>query len=311
MGSNRGFRRENPGSTSARTANGEFTVYSRPPRTNYFSILIFLNPAISSSSSLARHGCQWRLVLACLCMLLAAGCGRGNRDLQSGSEELFERGTKSMRSGNFRNAIGYYEGLEARYPFSNQAKQAQLNLIYAYYMNGDTDSAIDASQQFERENPTHPRVDYALYMRGLANFTAQHKSYHRLFGVDLAKRPPVRARESFSAFSRLLQRYPDSIYAADARQRMIFLRNRLAKHENYVADYYFKRGAYVAALNRAMYTVETYDGAPAVADSLYIIVGAYEKLGMQDLAAESRRVLQENYPDAAKPKTVKKKFFFF
>ena len=148
-------------------------------------------------------------------------------------------------------------------------------------------------------------------MRGLANFTAQHKFYHRLFNVDLAKRPPVRASESFSSFSRLLQRHPESIYAVDARQRMIFLRNRLARHENFVADYYFKRGAYVAALNRAMYTVETYDGAPAVADSLYIVVGAYEKLGMQDLATESRRILAENYPDAAKPKTVKKKFFFF
>jgi len=253
----------------------------------------------------------WRLVLACLLALLAVGCGKGSRDIQSGADELFSRGTKSMNSGNFRNAIGYYEGLEARYPFSNQAKQAQLNLIYCYYKNGNPDATIDAATQFERENPTHARVDYALYMRGLANFSAQHKSFHRLFGIDLAKRPPVHARESFSAFSRLLQRYPDSIYAADARQRLIFLRNRLAKHENYVADYYYKRGAYVAALNRAKFTMEIYDGAPAVADSLYIIVGAYEKLGMQDLASESRRVLLENYPDAAKPKTVKKRFFFF
>jgi len=153
----------------------------------------------------------WRLVLACLLALLAVGCGKGSRDIQSGADELFSRGTKSMNSGNFRNAIGYYEGLEARYPFSNQAKQAQLNLIYCYYKNGNPDATIDAATQFERENPTHARVDYALYMRGLANFSAQHKSFHRLFGIDLAKRPPVHARESFSAFSRLLQRYPDSI----------------------------------------------------------------------------------------------------
>lgn len=231
--------------------------------------------------------------------------------MRSGSEELFERGTKSMQSNNFRNAIGYYEALEARYPFSNQARQAQLNLIYCYLRNGDSEAAIDAATQFERENPTHPRVDYALYMRGLANFSAQHKGYHRLFRINLAKRPPVQARESFSAFARLLQRYPDSRYANDARQRMIFLRNRLAEHENFVADYYFERGAYVAALNRARFTMETYDGAPAVADSLYIMVGAYEKLGMQDLAAATRRVLTENYPDAVKPKTVKKRFLFF
>ncbi len=250
-------------------------------------------------------------MLVCLIALLAAGCGKDTRDVQSGAEELFARGTKSMNSSNFRNAISYYEGLEARYPFSNQAKQAQMNLIYCYYKNGDSESAIDAAMQFERENPTHPRVDYALYMRGLANFSPQHKSYHRWFGIDLAKRPPVQARESFSAFSRLMQRYPNSIYATDARKRLLFLRNRLAKHENHVADYYFRRGAYVAALNRAKYTLETYDGAPAVADSLYIIVGAYEKLGMQDLATETRKVLIDNYPEAAKPKTVKKRFFFF
>jgi len=251
------------------------------------------------------------MVLACLLALLAVSCGKDTRDLQSGAEELFARGSKSMNSGNFTNAIGYYEGLEARYPFSNQAKQAQLNLIFCYFQNGDVDLTIDAATQFERENPTHARVDYALYMRGLANFSGQHKAFHRLFGLDLAKRPPVRARESFSAFSRLIQRYPDSIYASDAEQRLIFLRNRLARHENHVAEYYFKRGAYVAALNRAKFTLETYDGAPAVADSLYIIVGAYEKLGMQDLAAETRRVLAKNYPEAAKPKTVKKRFFFF
>jgi len=289
----------------------EFTVYFRPSRATCPVNLSILNPGITAPSPPALRGRTWRLALACLLALLAVGCGKDTRDVQSGAEELFTRGTKSMNSGNFRNAIGYYEGLEARYPFSNQAKQAQINLIYCYYKNGDPDSTIDAATQFERENPTHARVDYALYMRGLANFSAQHKAFHRLFGIDLAKRPPVHARESFSAFSRLLQRYPNSIYAADSRQRLIFLRNRLAKHENYVADYYFKRGAYVAALKRAMFTMEEYDGAPAVADSLYIMVGAYEKLGMQDLATESRHVLIENYPDAAKPKTVKKRFFFF
>ncbi len=151
--------------------------------------------------------------------------------MQSGSEDLFERGTKSMRGGNYRNAIGYFENLEARYPFSNQAKQAQINLIYCYYRNGEPEAATDASIQFERENQTHARVDYALYMRGLANFRGEKSTTQRLLRMNLAKRPPVQARESFSAFSRLIQRYPNSIYAADSRQRMIFLRNRLAEHE--------------------------------------------------------------------------------
>lgn len=216
-----------------------------------------------------------------------------------------------MSSGNFSNAIGYYEGLEARYPFSNQAKQAQLNLIFCYYRNGDRELAVDAATQFERENPTHPRVDYALYMRGLANFAPEHNVFHRTFRVKLWKRPPVNARESFSAFSRLVQRYPQSRYAADSHQRMVFLRNRLAQHENYVAEYYYKRGAFAAAANRAKYVVETYEGAPAVADSLFLIASSYEKLGMQDLAADARRVLMENYPEAAQPKATKKRFIFF
>lgn len=252
-----------------------------------------------------------RLIAALLTALLAAGCGKGDRDMRSGAEELFERGTKSMKSGNFTNAIGYYEGLEARYPFSNQAKQAQLNLIYCYFRNGDRELAVDAATQFERENPTHPRVDYALYMRGLANFAPQHNVFHRVFNVDLWKRPPVNARESFSAFSRLVQRYPQSRYAPDAHQRMVFLRNRLAQHENYVAEYYYKRGAFAAAANRAKFVVDTYEGAPAVADSLFIIMSAYEKLGMQDLAADTRRILEENYPDAAQPRSTKKRFLFF
>ncbi len=249
------------------------------------------------------------LILALVVSLI--GCGKNDRDLRSGADELFERGNKSMKGGNYRNAIAYFEGLEARYPFSNQAKQAQLNLIYAYYKNGEPEAAVDTATQFERENPTHPRVDYALYMRGLAKFSGQHSRMHRLFRFDLSKRPPVTAQESFSAFSRLVQRYPDSRYAPDARQRMVFLRNRLAEHENHVANYYFRRGAYAAALNRAKFSMETFDSAPTMPDSLFIMIGAYEQLGMKDLAQSTQRVLDENYPDAQKPKQIKKKMFYF
>jgi len=251
------------------------------------------------------------MVVAITVAATMSGCGKGNRDLKSGAEELFERANKSMNSGNYRNAIGYYEGLSARYPFSNQAKQAQLDLIYCYYKNGEQEAAVDAATQFERENPTHPRVDYALYMRGLANFRGEQNTFQRLFRLDMSKRPPVQARESFSAFSRLIQRYPDSRYAEDAQQRMTFLRNRLAEHQNHVANYYFRRGAYVAALNRAKFSMESFDGAPAVADSLFIMVESYKKLGMQDLADSTRQVLETNYPEALKPKPLKKKWFYF
>jgi outer membrane protein assembly factor BamD len=236
------------------------------------------------------------LLVACVAL---AGCfgNKNERELRSGSDELYKYGTRSMNNGNFGNAIQYFEALEARYPFSNKAKQAQLDLLYCYYRNGDREQAIDASIQFERENPTHPRVDYALYMRGLAQFTSQHSRWHRLFRVDLARRPPVEAQESFSAFAQLVKRYPNSIYTPDARQRMIYLRNRLAAHEIYVADYYMRRGAWAAALNRATHVVEHFEGSPSVARALDLMVQAYRKLGMQDLADATSEVLAENYPD--------------
>jgi outer membrane protein assembly factor BamD len=251
----------------------------------------------NSAASPVRTAPVLLLVLAFTVASGLIGCG-GDRDAKSGAEELYERAAKSMNGGNYKNAIGYYETLEARYPFSPQAKQAQLNLIYSYFKNGEPEASTEAAIQFERENPTHPRVDYALYMRGIANFSPQHNRFHRILGLDLAKRPPVRAQESFSAFNRLIQRYPDSLYAPDGRQRMVYLRNRLAKHEYYVAQYYFNRGAYAAAVNRAQFCVENFDGAPAVADSLSIMARSYSKLGMQDLADSARRVLETNYPGA-------------
>jgi outer membrane protein assembly factor BamD len=263
---------------------------------------------IAISGRLARP-----LLAACAVLLLAGCAGDNERDTKSGADLLYERARKSMESGNYRNAIAYFENLAARFPFSNQTKQSQLDLIYCYFKNGERESAIDAANQFERENPTHPRVDYALYMRGLANFRGQHNTLHRLLGVDLARRPPEGARESFSAFAQLLQRYPDSAYAADARQRMIFLRNRLADHENHVARYYLARGAYLAALNRAKFSVQTYDGSPAVAESLRIIIDAYSALGMEELADGTRLVLAESFPDAsvAQARSEKKPWYRF
>ena len=234
---------------------------------------------------------------------LLSGCSgkaKAERDSRSNSAEIYERGKKAMQSGNFSNAIQYYENLEARFPFSNETKQAQLDLIYSYYKDRQIEATVDAATTFERENPTHPRVDYALYMRGLAYFSGHHSWYHRLFNVDLTKRPPKNVQESFSVFSQLVQRFPDSAYAADARQRMIFLRNRLASYELHVARYYLERGAWLAAANRAIFAMEHYDGAPATAEALGILVQAYDKLGMTEPAEDARRVLAASYPDGLK-----------
>jgi outer membrane protein assembly factor BamD len=247
----------------------------------------------------ARHRTPAFLLLALLAAAVAVtGCAsRKARDTRSGADLVYEAAAKSMDSGNYTNAIRLLEILEARFPFSNQSKQAQLDLIYCYFKDGQREAAVDAATQFERENPTHPRVDYALYMRGRAYFSGQRSWYHRLFRIDLTQRPPKDVDAALSAFGQLVQRFPDSIYAADARQRMVFLRNRLAAYEMHVARYYAERRAWVAALNRAQFVMTQYDGSPYTGEALAMMVDAYEALGMRDLATDARKVLAANYPE--------------
>ena len=241
------------------------------------------------------------LIVTVSLLTVLSGCGRDSDNIaqESGPEALYERGVFSMSSGNFQLALGYFQALEARFPFSNVTRQAQLDMIYAYYRSRQFESAIDASEEFERENPTHPRVDYCLYMKGLAYFDEAPGLIERLFRVDMTERPPRDTMQAFSIFQELLRRFPSSQYAADARERMIFLRNRLAAYENHVAEYYMTRGAYVAAVNRAKYSLEHYPGAPALEESLTIMVDAYEQLGMRELADDAQRVLTENFGELA------------
>jgi outer membrane protein assembly factor BamD len=239
-----------------------------------------------------------RLLLACA-LVGATLSGCGHRDVvvpTLAADVLYQRASDALARSNYAVAVTYYEQLEARFPFSNGAHQAQLDLIYAYYKSGKAEEAIDAADQFMRENPTHPRVDYALYMKGVVYFDRNANILERWAHVDLTKRPPKDTQEAYSAFSQLIQRFPQSAYAPDARQRMVFLRNRLAAYEIHVANYYMRRGAFVAALKRAQYCVQRYPGAPEVKDALQLMASAYDKLELPDLAASARAVLQENYP---------------
>ncbi|MEE8542477.1 MAG: outer membrane protein assembly factor BamD [Gammaproteobacteria bacterium] len=241
------------------------------------------------------------LIVTVSLLTVLAGCGRDRDNIvqESGPEALYERGVSSMSSGNFQLALGYFQALEQRFPFSNVTRQAQLDMVYAYYRSRQFESAIDAAEEFERENPTHPRVDYCLYMKGLAYFDEAPGLIERLFRVDMTERPPRDTMQAFSIFQELLRRFPSSQYAPDARERMIFLRNRLAAYENHVAAYYMTRGAYVAAVNRAKYSLEHYPGAPALEESLTIMVDAYEQLGMRELAEDAQRVLVESFGELA------------
>lgn len=242
-------------------------------------------------SSMAR---STSLIVAFVSLLGA--CGHGDDLVQSlGAAELYQRGAEALRKNNYAGAVQNFRNLNIRYPFAPQARQSQLDLIYAYYRGGQTEEAIDAADTFIRENPRLPEVAYCLYMKGLIYFDKEPNILEKLFRVDITERPPKETSLSFEAFQDLIRQFPDSAYIADARQRMIYLRNRLATYENHVARYYMTRGAYVAAINRGKYAIEHYPGAPELEETLSLMVEAYEALGMQDLANDTRRVLEENY----------------
>jgi len=233
--------------------------------------------------------------------VVTAGCGtfgwgddEEEQFAKDSPEQIYRDARKDLSTGNYANAIGRYELLEARYPFSDQAKQGQLDLLYAYYKNHAGESAVDQAEQFIRENPTHPRVDYAHYIRGLVYFESGLTWIERVFKADLDQRPPTEARKAFQAFQTLVQQFPKSPYAADAQQRMVYLRNRMADYEVAVARFYLKRGAYVGAASRARGVIESYDGAPAVDSALQVLAQAYRKLGVDDLAQVAENVRKSN-----------------
>jgi outer membrane protein assembly factor BamD len=247
----------------------------------------------------ARPARFLRLVLIIAAIAVAAGCANNDEQetIVNDLVEAYESAKKSVNRGNYSRGIQIFEAIQARYPFSDLSRQIELELMYAYYKSGQKEQAVETADTFMRENPIHERVDYALYIKGLAYFEDEAGFLERRFKKDVTKRPPKEVAESYSSLRRLVDRYPASQYAPDAEQRMVFLKNRLAAYENHVADYYLRRGAYIAALNRAKNALEEYNGAVGNADSLSIMAKAYDKLGMDDLAADARRVLELNFPN--------------
>ena len=238
------------------------------------------------------------VLLTILAVLSACAGNEETYDAVQDLQEAYDQAQSSIQRGNYRRGIQILEAIQARYPFSDIARQIQLDLMYAYYKSGAPELAIEAADTFIRENPIHPRVDYALYIEGLSYFDDDPGVLERWFRKDTNKRPPKDVEQAYQAFRRLVERYPASEYAPDAQQRMVYLKNRLAAYENSVADYYLRRGAYVAAANRAKSALETYNGADSNAQSLRIMIAAYEELGMNDLAADAQRVLELNFPDS-------------
>jgi outer membrane protein assembly factor BamD len=233
--------------------------------------------------------------LAALLVLPGCNTREGKEGKMTDPAVVYERAHRAMIQADYPTAIKIYEALMARYPFAAETRQSRLDVIYCYYKAGESESAIDAADTFMRENPTHPRIDYAWYLKGLTDFERLPNFMERWFHVDLNQRPPTQARRSFAAFQTVVEQYPNSEYAHDARRRMIYLRNRLADYEIAVAHYYIGRGAYVAAAQRAKTVVEEFDGSPAVRQALEMMVLCYEKMDLKELADKTRAVYRANY----------------
>jgi outer membrane protein assembly factor BamD len=247
---------------------------------------------------MSDNGLARGLILAlCITSVLLTGCesSRERKLLNSNPAAIYKVAHQRMEASDYKAAIKLMEALTARFPFTEQARQSHLDLIYCYYKDNEGESATDAADTFIRENPINPRVDYAYYVKGLVDFERTPNLFERWFHADLTKRPPVTARKSFDAFQRVVKQYPKSAYAHDSLQRMIYLRNRLADYDVHVAQYYMERGAYVGASERAAEAIQQFDGAPATEQALKILIAANERLDLPEKAEEGRKVYTENF----------------
>jgi len=227
-------------------------------------------------------------------VLLLNACATLDEEAPQSADQIYEEGRKALADGFYDTAVKRFDALSAQYPFGTHAPAALLDLAYVHYKLNEPESAIAAANQFIKTYPRDPNIDYAYYLRGLADFDANAAFGDDWIGLDSAQRDPKRARQSFQYFAELLQRFPESRFAPDAAQRMVYLRNYLARHEIYVARYYMRLGAYLAAIKRSTYVLEHFPRTPSVHDALGIMSAGYRRLGIDDLAADADRVLDAN-----------------
>ena len=243
------------------------------------------------------------LTLALLAtLLLLSGCAGsdGNKDDADiwSEAKLYSEATDKLNDADFAKCGKYFEKLEARFPFGPYSQQAQINAAYCYWKAQEQTQALVAIDRFIKLHQGSPSLDYAYYLKGLITFNDDLGWLGKFTGQDLSERDPKAAKEAFESFKVVVERFPNSKYAPDALDRMRYIVNSLAEADVIVARYYYQRGAYLAAANRAQLVIRDYDRAPAVEEALYILTKSYEKLGMVELSNDAARVFKLNFPDS-------------
>jgi outer membrane protein assembly factor BamD len=239
---------------------------------------------------------------AAVLALLLSGCSllpeKVDETKDWSASKLYSEARDELSSGNYEKAVQYFEKLESRYPFGTYAQQAQMEVAYAYYRQGDQPQALAAVDRFIKLHPNHPNVDYMYYLRGLINFNDRVGFLDFLSKQDPSERDPKAAREAFDSFKQLAERFPDSKYTKDAVARLKYLVDAMAQYEVHVANYYYRRGAYLAAANRAQIAVTNYRDAPAIEEALFVMVRSYDALGLTKLRDDAERVMKKNFPNS-------------
>jgi len=250
--------------------------------------------------------CQSRpfylLLLSLAALFILAGCAgsegqKDDTDIWSESK-LYSEATDKLNDADFAKCGKYFDKLEARFPFGPYSQQAQINAAYCYWKAQEQTQALVAIDRFIKLHQGSPNLDYAYYLKGLITFNDDLGWLGKFTGQDLSERDPKAAKEAFESFKVVVERFPNSKYAPDALDRMRYIVNSLAEADVIVARFYYQRGAYLAAANRAQLVIRDYDRAPAVEEALYLLYKSYEKLGMADLSNDTARVFKLNFPDS-------------
>jgi outer membrane protein assembly factor BamD len=240
------------------------------------------------------------VVVASLVLLSLSACSlfpeKGDEAKNWSVTKLYAEAREEMNGGHYEAAIKLFERLESNYPFGTYATQAQMEIAYAYYKTQDAPQALAAVERFIKLHPNHPAADYMYYLRGLINFNDQIGFLSAIYSQDPTERDPKATRESFAAFKALVEKFPESKYTPDAIMRMKYLVNAMAQYEVHVAKYYYRRGAFLAALNRAQGAVTEYSDAPASEEALFLMIRCYDKMGNLELRDDAQRVFVKNYP---------------